>query len=67
MKAKTPNCPKHHVPLVEVVMTFCPVCRGEKTSKAKAVAARRNGALGGRPRIHPKPEDQPAGKHRDRA
>jgi hypothetical protein len=58
MKTKAPNCPIHDVPMI----CFCPVCRGEKTSKSKAAAARRNGALGGRPRIHPKLEEQPAGK-----
>ena len=65
MKTKSSKCPKHHVPLVEVVMTFCPACRsergergGKRKSKAKAKSSRANGRLGGRPRK--KPESAPA-------
>jgi len=65
MKAKTPNCPKHHVPLLEEVVTFCPACRsergergGKRKSKAKSKSSRANGRLGGRPRK--KPESIPA-------
>lgn len=43
------RCPKHHIPLVIVVMRFCPMCRGEVRSKKKAAASRRNGRKGGRP------------------
>ena len=40
------KCPIHGIPLV----CYCPACRGELTSQAKAEAARANGKLGGRPK-----------------
>ena len=41
-----PKCKLHGVPLV----CYCPVCRGEATSKRKARTSRENGKLGGRPK-----------------
>jgi hypothetical protein len=39
-------CKVHGIPLI----CYCPACRGERTSKAKAAASRANGRQGGRPR-----------------
>jgi len=41
------KCKVHGVPLV----CFCPACRGAATSERKARSSRRNGRLGGRPRL----------------
>jgi hypothetical protein len=40
------KCKIHDIDLI----CYCPACRGEKKSKAKAAASRENGKLGGRPR-----------------
>lgn len=40
------NCPIHGIPLV----CYCPACRGGMRSEQKALAARENGKLGGRPK-----------------
>jgi len=65
MKSKTPNCPIHHVALLEEVVKICPACRtergergGKRKSKAKSKSSRANGRLGGRPRK--KPDSIPA-------
>jgi hypothetical protein len=48
--AKMPHCPIHHD-----VSLVCPACLGARTagitSKAKARASKRNGRLGGRPKL----------------
>ena len=40
------KCPIHKIELI----CYCPACRGEVTSKRKAVTSRENGKLGGRPK-----------------
>lgn len=40
------KCPIHHIEMI----CYCPACRGSVTSKAKRLASRENGKLGGRPR-----------------
>lgn len=40
------RCPVHKIPLV----CYCPACRGSVRSRRKAVAARANGKMGGRPK-----------------
>jgi hypothetical protein len=41
------SCAKHP-DTSQVTITFCPACRGSKTSEKKAAAARENGKKGGK-------------------
>jgi hypothetical protein len=52
------KCPIHKIPMV----CYCPACRGSARSELKAMAARENGKLGGRPKGSGNKQDREAAK-----